>query len=123
MNILIVEDDKVLSLMLQKMVERMGHQVAETTTKGQKAVELSRNLSCDLILMDIMLEDDLDGIEAYRRINETDKIPVIYITGNSDPANKTRAEEMGYHDYIIKPVIYENLMESISSLESKSNKL
>ncbi|MEX0770342.1 MAG: response regulator [Balneolaceae bacterium] len=122
MNILIVEDDKVLSLMLQKMVERMGYQVAETTTEGQKAVELSRILSCDLILMDIMLEDDLDGIEAYRKINESEKIPVIYITGNSDPANKARADEMGYHDYIIKPVIYENLLKSIRALESENYK-
>lgn len=120
MKILIVEDDKVLSLMLQRMIERMGYYVVDTTTEGHKAVDLALQSSCDLILMDIMLEDNLDGIEAYRKIRDKENIPVIYITGNSDSSNKKRAAEVGYHDYIIKPVVYDSLKESIQTL-FKSN--
>lgn len=117
MNILIVEDDKVLSLMLQKMVERIGHNVSAIIAEGSKAVDYAiNNENCDLILMDIMLEDNLDGIEAYKLISAQKKIPVIYITGNSDPLNLERANEYGYHDYMIKPVVYDDLENSINNL-------
>lgn len=118
MKILIVEDDKVLSLMLYRMIERLGHSIAGTTATGKEAIELATTIDCDLILMDIMLEDDIDGIDAYQQITKKKKdTPVIYITGNSDPVNKERATNVGYHDYIIKPVIFDDLKRSINELD------
>ncbi|MEX2602347.1 MAG: response regulator [Balneolaceae bacterium] len=118
MNILIVEDDKVLSLMLHRMIERLGHAIAGSTATGKEAIEFAVTLDCDLILMDIMLEDEIDGILAYSEIRKRNKnIPVIYITGNSDPVNKERAIKEGYHDYIIKPVIFDDLKRSIDELD------
>ena len=88
MKIIIVEDDKILSLLLTKMLERLDHEVIEIITKGSDAIKIISDKSADLILMDIMLEDDVDGISAMASLRESGlKTPVIYITGNSDPVN------------------------------------
>ncbi len=122
MKILIVEDDQVISLMLRRMLERMEHEVIDVVTRGREAVDKALNEPCELILMDIMLKDDIDGIEAYRQINKEKKIPIIYITGNSDERNKMRANKIGFHDFITKPVVYEELKSSISMLEWRAGK-
>ena len=118
-NILIVEDELVLQLMLEHMLKKMGFNRNSKVTKGQSAVLKCNEEDFDLILMDIMLQDDMDGIEAYRRIKEKKKIPVIYITGNTDPKNKERAAEIGYHDYIGKPITFSQLKMSILELVDK----
>ncbi len=117
LNILIVEDDKVLSLLLSKMVERLSHSVVGTATKGQVAITSAKELNPDLILMDIMLEDNIDGIEAVLELQKLNyNIPVIFITGNSDNYNKTRAEATNYVDYLIKPINFEELKSSIDKV-------
>ena len=118
MKVLIVEDDKVLSLLLVKMVERLSLEIIGTATKGRDAISLASNLNPDLILMDIMLEDDIDGIEAIQAIKKINRdVPVIYITGNSDPHTKERARQTNYADYIIKPIYFDDLKNSIAALE------
>jgi len=116
MKILIVEDDQVLSLMLKRMIHEIGHTVSDVAVRGEEAVALALTHHFDLILMDIMLLDDLDGIEAYRKIRIHKKIPVIYTTGNSDPLNKDRAKEIGYHDFLSKPISLAELKQSIEQL-------
>jgi CheY-like chemotaxis protein len=117
-KILIVEDELVLQLMLIHMLQRMGFDQFEKTTKGREAVRLCEENDFGLILMDIMLQDDIDGIEAYRQIKEMKgDIPVIYITGNTDPKNKERAEELGYYDYLGKPLTFKQLKSSIDKIE------
>lgn len=115
-KILIVEDELVLQLMLKHMLQKMGFTDFETTTKGGEAVELCKNNDFDVILMDIILQDNIDGIEAYRLISNIKEVPVIYITGNTDSKNRERAGETGFHDYIGKPITYAQLKESIDSL-------
>ncbi|HMB41172.1 MAG TPA: response regulator [Balneolaceae bacterium] len=117
-KILIVEDELVLQLMLIHMLQRMGFEQFEKTTKGREAVRLCEDNDFGFILMDIMLQDDIDGIEAYRQIKEKKgDIPVIYITGNTDPKNKERAEELGYYDYLGKPLTFKQLKSSIDKIE------
>ncbi len=120
-KILIVEDELVLQLMLIHMLQRMGFEQFEKTTKGREAVRLCEENDFGLILMDIMLQDDIDGIEAYRQIKEKKgDIPVIYITGNTDPKNKERANELGYYDYLGKPLTFKQLKSSIEKIEPLS---
>lgn len=116
MKILIVEDDPVLALTLGRMIEEMGHEVFGSVTRGSEAIVAGLKEQCELILMDIMLQDQLDGIEAYRRIRESREVPVIYVTGNSDSLNRRRAAAIGYHDFLPKPVTFETLHRSIRSL-------
>lgn len=116
MEIFIVEDDRVLQLMLKKMVERLGHQVSGTAIKGSEATEKIITTTPDLLLMDIQLKDDIDGIQVVQSVKKDLDIPVIYITGNSDIKFKERANSFGYIDYLIKPISFETLTESISKV-------
>ncbi|MFD2532252.1 response regulator [Gracilimonas halophila] len=117
MKIIIVEDDKVLSLLLTKMIERLGHEVLEIITKGSDAIKIIKDISADLILMDIMLEDDVDGISAMSSLRESGlTTPVIYITGNSDPVNFERAKKTDFVEYLIKPVGFDELKENIEKV-------
>ena len=116
-KVLIVEDDKVLSLLLTKMVEKMNYHVVGFATAGREAIQKNQDLAPDLILMDIMLEDDVDGIDAMLAIREANiDVPVIYITGNSDIYNRQRAEKTNFVDYLVKPVSFDILKESFQKL-------
>jgi len=115
LRILIVEDDKLQAYLLQKLLENLGYSVAGVTSTGEEAVELVPKLEPQLILMDIALAGEIDGIEAVRRIRESNSsVNVIYITGNSDPSHKERAKQMGFVDFLIKPINKSILVDSIS---------
>ncbi|MDZ7773902.1 MAG: response regulator [Balneolaceae bacterium] len=116
MRVLIVEDDRVLSLMLSMMVQRLGYRVAETLSEGEEAVQYVQEQQVELILMDIMLEGVVDGIQAIRQIRDFSSVPVIYVTGNSDSTTLERAGKTGYADYLVKPVLIEHLKEAISKI-------
>ena len=114
-RILIAEDELVLQLMLKHMLQKMGFSNIVAVSKGLEVIDVCTKADFDLILMDIILLDDIDGIEAYRRISEEKQIPVIYITCNEDPGNKERAEKFGYVGYLTKPVTYSHLKRIIES--------
>ncbi len=116
MKILIVEDDRVLSLMLSRMVQRIGHEVVDTVTMGEEAVSTVKENSVDLILMDIMLEGKIDGIEAMKQIREESDVPVIYVTGNSDQSTIERAKETNYVAYMVKPIVFDQLKNTINEV-------
>lgn len=118
MNVIIIEDDKVLSLLLTKMIERLDHTVIATAARGVDAIGHGKSLKADLILMDFMLEDEIDGIQVMselRKLNIT--TPVIYITGNSDLSSKNRALSTNFVDYLIKPISIDDLRKSIRKIE------
>jgi CheY-like chemotaxis protein len=120
-NILIVEDDLILSYVLEKYLNDLEHQVVGTVETGEQAITKARELKPDIILMDIKLMGQTDGIEAVREIRRFLDVPVIYITGNSDPFNKSRAEELGFHDYLIKPITMTDLKSSLERLISNGS--
>lgn len=116
MNVLIVEDDRLISLMLTKMVTKMGHDVTDVHAMGEDALSTVRNKKVDLILMDIMLEGEIDGIETMHSIQESQTIPVIYITGNSDDSTRERAAKTNYLAYLVKPITFTQLESVIESM-------
>lgn len=116
MNVLIIEDDRLISLMLTKMVRKMGHQVVGVFAKGEEAVSTFDDLDIDLILMDIMLEGNIDGIETMHKIQEEHTVPVIYITGNSDESTRERAAETNYLAYMVKPITFTQLKSVIGKV-------
>lgn len=94
-------------------------EVIATVTEGREAIRCAKELNPDIILMDIMLEDDVDGIDAVSAIqNDELFIPVIFITGNSDPYNRQRAEQIQYVDYLVKPISYSILKDSVDKVNN-----
>lgn len=117
MDILIVEDDKVLSLLLNKMVEKLDYNVVGTSIAGRDAIIKAQDLKPDLILMDIMLEDEIDGIDAMLELQKNGvNTPVIFITGNSDVYNRERAKKTNYVDYLVKPISFDLLKQTINKV-------
>jgi len=112
-TVLIVEDDGFQALLVNKLVTRLGHQPVGTAATGQEAIEKALELQPDIILMDITLEGEMDGITAVERIKESMDIPVIYITGNSDSYNLDRAEQTDFVDYLVKPISSGSLKEPL----------
>jgi two-component system, response regulator PdtaR len=113
-RILIVEDEFIIAMLIERQVMRLGFDVIEKVTTGQRAIEVVKEQPCDLVLMDIKIIGDMDGIETMQAIREFSDVPVIYITGNSDPLTKQKAFETNPSGYIIKPIEMDTLRSSIN---------
>lgn len=112
-QILIVEDDLILSLLLEKQVQRMGYRVAAKVNSGEEAVAKIRESNPDLVLMDIKLVGEMDGVEAIVSVREFSDVPVLYLTGNSDELTRKRAKTTNPIAYMVKPVDMSLLKKTI----------
>ncbi|MEX0720915.1 MAG: response regulator [Balneolaceae bacterium] len=112
-TVMIVEDDLILNLLYESYLEKLGYDAEGELVYGKTAIQVAEKIQPDLILMDISLEGDIDGIDAMKEIRKFSEVPVIYITGNSDPYHVQRAKETGYLDYLVKPIEFKDLKESI----------
>ena len=104
----------LVSESIQQSLKKLGYDVAGHASTGEQAVELARRTSPDLVLMDINLPGKLDGIEAAREIRRELSIPVVYLTGYTDPATVQRAQISAPYGYIVKPFAERELEITIS---------
>lgn len=118
-QVLIVEDDMIISMVLERMIIKLGHKVINKVITGEEAIASALDLAPDLILMDIQLKDDIDGISAMEEIRKESDVQVIYITGNSDQYNLSRAKKTNYVDYLVKPIQMSHLKKSMSKAFSE----
>ena len=81
---------------------------------GKLAVELVRKYLPDVVIMDIKLQGNMDGITASEKIREFSDVPIIFITGNSDAESKERATAISHSDFLVKPVTEEKLREVVN---------
>ncbi|MBW2266752.1 MAG: response regulator [Deltaproteobacteria bacterium] len=100
---LITEDEAVIAIELEKTLVAMGHEVVGTAGSGHKAVEMARRLKPDLILMDIVMPGDVDGIAAAEIIKEEMDISVIFLTAYAGDQLVERAKRVRPLGYIVKP--------------------
>ncbi|WP_035042968.1 HD domain-containing phosphohydrolase [Desulfovibrio sp. X2] len=100
---MIVEDEAIVALDIQSRLRSMGYDVVRQVASGEAAVSSARELRPDLILMDIMLEGPMDGIEAAGMISAEMHIPIIYLTAYADETTLQRAKVTDPFGYIIKP--------------------
>ncbi|OGP58352.1 MAG: hypothetical protein A2V65_09645 [Deltaproteobacteria bacterium RBG_13_49_15] len=99
-----MEDDPVVGLQLEETLKSMGFNVAGRALTGKEAVSMAADLNPDLILMDIVLPGDMDGIEAAEVIKQKHGIPVIFITGHTEEKWVNRAKMVEPFGYIFKPL-------------------
>lgn len=102
-KVLIVEDDVIISSFIQIKLEEMGYAVPAKARTGKQAVELAQKYKPDLILMDVMLEGEIDGIQAVEEITKYLDIPIIYLTASSDEKTVERLMKTEPHGFLIKP--------------------
>lgn len=104
-KVLIVEDDNLQQIMLERIITQMGHTVIGSSSKGGQAIESALRIGAvDLILMDINLADDVDGIDAAREISKHRDVKLVFITSSEDPNHLKRAKETEYVAYLKKPL-------------------
>ena len=118
-KILIVEDDKELSLLFQKVLEKSGYQV-KSASDGAQALEVLDREYIDLIISDIMMPV-MDGYEASRIIRnmkrpDAAKIPIIALTANAFAEDIVRSSEAGMDAHITKPIDENKLKECMLRL-------
>lgn len=102
-KILIVEDETIVALDIEKKLTKSGYEVVGCVTSGEAAIDKVKESPPDLILMDIILEGDIDGIETAEHIKRDFDIPIIYLTAHSHPQILERAKLTEPYGYIIKP--------------------
>ncbi len=108
-NVLIVEDEVVVSEFLRTKIEDLGYQVVAEFKRGADAVDFCRENEVDIVLMDIKLEGDTDGIEAARQIKEQYDVILVYVTAYAGSDLLERAKETEPAGYLIKPIDDEEL--------------
>ena len=100
-TVLIVDDDASIRLMLKEFLVEKGYKVG-TATDGRNALFVSRELSPDIILLDVMMPE-LDGFDFVRAFRKESEIPVIMITAKVDEPDKLTGLQLGADDYVTKP--------------------
>ncbi len=101
--VLIVEDESIVAMDIQARLRQMGYSAPAVASTGIEAIERVQEFKPDLILMDINLKGDMDGIEAAAHIKEIRDIPVIYLTAYADDDTLNRAKVTSPAGYILKP--------------------
>ncbi|WP_340102986.1 response regulator [Rhodohalobacter sp. 8-1] len=116
-NILIVEDDGIQQIIMKRLASRLGLNVLGIAASGNEAVRIARSLpQLDLIMMDVRLGDEVDGIEAMKKIRKvSNSVKVIYVTGNTEPETRNRAVQTNYEAFLEKPVTEEQLKHAVSA--------
>jgi PAS domain S-box-containing protein len=102
-KIVAVEDERIVALHLKQQLTNLGYEVPAIAASGETALETIHRLRPDLVLMDIHIEGDIDGIETAARIPAEFGIPVIYLTAFSEDVTLERARATKPYGYLIKP--------------------
>ena len=125
-RILIVEDDAITALDLKYSLEDLGYEVIDTVDTGQDAIDVAAEKVPDVVLMDIKLKGDMEGIEAAEVISEL-RIPVIYLTANTDTDTFEKSNVKESYAFVSKPYdinkLDKTLKITINRAKLEENKL
>jgi two-component system, response regulator PdtaR len=103
-RILIVEDEIVSAMALEKMLNAIGYEVIGIVTTGEEAIERSGRERPDLVAMDIRLAGKMDGVDAAARIAEESGAGIIFMTGYDDEGTRARALALKPLGFMSKPI-------------------
>lgn len=112
-SILIVEDEGIVALGLEDTLETEGYHVTGIADNGREALDLVKSHPVDLVLLDIQIKGDWDGITTARHLSEAKEIPFIFLTAFSDAETLNRAKGTAPAAYLVKPYQPRNLLVAI----------
>ena len=119
-RILVVEDERIVGLHLEVMLKSFGYDVVANVANGEQALQTIEEVVPDLVLMDINIEGEIDGIDTAARIPASHHIPVVYLTSYSDEATLERARATRPHGYLLKPFSERELRATIEMVLERS---
>lgn len=112
-KILVVEDEIIVAMDIKNRLENLGYTVPALASCGQDAIKIAGETHPDLVLMDIMLGEGMDGVETAKQIRERFDIPIIYLTAYADEKTLLRAKITKPFGYILKPFEERELYSTI----------
>jgi len=112
-SVLVVEDDPLDARVICQFLDNSDYSIAALVATGEEAVEVARQHKLDLVLMDIRLGYNMDGIEAAELIWRQSRIPIVYLTGADEDENIFRASLTGAYGYVHKPFQRRDLSTTI----------
>jgi len=112
-SILIVEDEAIVAMEIQNTLERLGYTITAFVSSGTKAISIALEYKPDLILMDIQIKGDMDGIEAAEQIRSCSFIPIIFLTAYAEESTLKRAKLTLPFGYLLKPFQERDLQVTI----------
>lgn len=113
---IIVEDNMILSVLYENYLKEMVFKTAGEVRDGDTAIQIVRKYRPDVIVMDIMLEGDMDGVQAANEIREFTSVPIIFITANSDDRIMKRAKRVPNSHFLVKPISEAKLKEAVNNM-------
>lgn len=116
-KILIIENDLLQAYILERMLSVLGCTVVGTSRTGEEAIDIALKLKPDVLMVDISLMGEIDGITAVAKIQQKIKTPVIYVTGNEEKFFLERAKRTEFVDFILKPLTMEMLIKALIKVE------
>ncbi len=119
-KILVVEDEGLVAKSIQSMLNNLGYEAPDVAMSGEKAIKKAGEMQPDLILMDIKLKGEMDGIEAAEIIRDRFGIPVVYLTAYADEETLQRAKITEAFGYLLKPFEEQDLQSTIEMALYKS---
>jgi len=112
-KVLVVEDESITAKDLQLTLQELGYEVVAKASSGKEAIQEAEAQKPDLVLMDIFMPGEVDGVEAAKQINERLGIPVVYLTAHTEEETLSRAKITTPYGYIVKPFNDRDLRSNI----------
>jgi len=122
-NILVIEDESIVSKDIQNSLKKLGYNVVGAANNGEEAINLAKEHRPDLVLMDIMLKGEMNGIDAADIIRKDLNIPIIFLTAYADESTLAKAKITEPYGYILKPFKEIDLHSSIEMAVYKHKKV
>jgi two-component system, response regulator PdtaR len=119
-RIMVVEDEYVVAVDLQKALEDLGYEVSAVESSGKAAIDKAGRIDPDLILMDIYLKGKMNGIEAAERIRTNFKTPIVYLTAYANKEILDEAKVAEPFGYLVKPFNRSSLKSTIEMALNKA---
>jgi CheY-like chemotaxis protein len=117
-SILIVEDERLIAVDLQRRLTRLGHTVVALAASGVEAIQQALALHPDVVLMDIRLQGDMDGVEAAQQIHASAAIPVVFMTAYVDEDTQRRVRATSPWDCLYKPFTPHQVQSALAQVFS-----
>ncbi len=106
-RVLIIEDEELIAVMLVSLIRKFGHEPLDPVAYGEEVMRRIKESSPDLLLVDIKLKGEMDGIDTVIELKKEYDMPFVYMTGNSDENTRKRAMDTEPDGYLNKPFVEE----------------
>lgn len=121
-KVMIVEDEIISAMAMSQEFHDFGYVVTAQVSSGEDALEEVEKLRPEIVIMDLNLKGEMDGIETAKQIKSRFGIPILYVTGYPDEEMRNEANVVDPIGYFVKPVAYDEIESTIDNAMNKKHK-